>query len=267
MPPLAYDEADMEHLVVAAAALGGAALTFFSGFGLGTVLLGAFVFWFPLPVAVAATAVVHLANNLFKLALVGRHASWPVAWRFGLPAMAGAWAGARLLERLGEAPVLASYILGGHLREIDALGLAIGLAMVIFAVVEGTTVLDRARVPSPRLALGGLLSGFFGGLSGHQGALRSAWLVRRGLTAEAFVATGVVIAVAVDVTRLAAYAAAPDVLGRVTGEPLVRTAALCAFAGSWLGSRLIRKVTHAAVQRAVALGLLLIGTGLAAGLL
>ena len=44
------------------------------------------------------------------------------------------------------------------------------------------------------LAAGGLLSGFLGGLSGHQGALRSAFLIKCGLSKEVFIASGVVIA-------------------------------------------------------------------------
>ena len=45
-------------------ALAASLLSFFSGFGLGTLLLPAFAVVAPLDVAVAATAVVHLANNL-----------------------------------------------------------------------------------------------------------------------------------------------------------------------------------------------------------
>ena len=55
-----------------------AALTFVSGFGLGTILLPVFALLYPLPVAVAATAVVHLLNNIFKLLLLGRHADWRI---------------------------------------------------------------------------------------------------------------------------------------------------------------------------------------------
>lgn len=257
----------MDLLAVAAAALLGAALTFFSGFGLGTVLLGAFVFWFPAPIAIAATAVVHLANNLFKLVLTGRHAAWPIAWRFGVPAVAGAWMGAQALAWLGTAPVLVRYALFGRVHEVDALDAAVGSAMMAFALLESTDVLDRAPGRGTGLAVGGWLSGFFGGFTGHQGALRSAWLVRSRLAPATFVATGVVIAVAVDLTRLAAYAGTPELLERVAAEPLVLTATGAAFAGSWVGSRLVRKVTHRAVQRAVAVGLLLIGAGLVSGLI
>jgi hypothetical protein len=47
--------------------------------------------------------------------------------------------------------------------------------------------------------VGGILSGFFGGLSGIQGAIRSAFLVKSGLKKEAYIATGVVIACFVDI--------------------------------------------------------------------
>jgi uncharacterized protein len=53
--------------------------------------------------------------------------------------------------------------------------------------------------------VGGLIIGFFGGLSGNQGALRSAFLIRYKLSKEVFIATGVLIACFIDVTRLSVY--------------------------------------------------------------
>jgi len=54
----------MDYALVLVVSLVAAGVTLFSGFGLGTVLMPAFALVFPLPVAAAATAVVHLANNL-----------------------------------------------------------------------------------------------------------------------------------------------------------------------------------------------------------
>jgi hypothetical protein len=71
--------------------------TLFCGFGPGTLLLPAFALFFPLEVAVAATAAVHRANNAFKLLLLARRAVREVTLRFGLPAVAGASGGAALL--------------------------------------------------------------------------------------------------------------------------------------------------------------------------
>ena len=75
----------IDYLIVAAVALLASALTLFSGFGLGTLLMPVLALLFPLPLAIAATAIVHLANNLFKLALVARHANWEIVGRFGVP--------------------------------------------------------------------------------------------------------------------------------------------------------------------------------------
>jgi uncharacterized protein len=57
----------MEYLVVCVVAVLMSALTLFSGFGLGMVLMPAFALFFPVPVAIAAAAVVNLANNGARL--------------------------------------------------------------------------------------------------------------------------------------------------------------------------------------------------------
>jgi uncharacterized membrane protein YfcA len=91
----------MDILVVAIVAALASALTLFSGFGLGTILLPAFALFFPAPVAVAATGVVHLLNNLFKGSLFWKRADWPTIFRFGFPAVPAAIVGAWMLTLLG----------------------------------------------------------------------------------------------------------------------------------------------------------------------
>jgi uncharacterized membrane protein YfcA len=71
----------MDYVLICAVALLISMLTLFSGFGLGTVLMPAFGLFFPAPVAVAATSVVHLATNIFKVGLVGRAADKDVVLR------------------------------------------------------------------------------------------------------------------------------------------------------------------------------------------
>lgn len=261
----------MQYVAVSVAALIASTLSFFSGFGLGTLLLPAFALFFPVPVAVAATGVVHLASNLFKAALVGRRASVPVLVRFAVPAAIGALVGARLLERVAAAPPLLVYTLGGSQHEVTPVKLTIALLMVAFAALELHPRLARLSFDRRWLMLGGFISGFFGGLSGHQGALRSAFLARVGLDKEAFVATAAMSAVVVDVTRLTAYAAMFHAARFGELDPglagLVLAATLAAFAGSLAGMRLLPGVTVRAIQ--LVLGGMLLGTavGLGAGLL
>lgn len=53
--------------------------------------------FFPLETAIAMAAMVHLANNLFKIGLLGKHANRQVLLRFGLPAIITAFAGTTLM--------------------------------------------------------------------------------------------------------------------------------------------------------------------------
>lgn len=250
----------MDYAVICAAALLASALTLFSGFGLGTLLMPVFAIFFPVDVAVALTAVVHFLNNLFKLVLLGRHSDKSVVLRFGLPAVAAALLGALALRWLSGLPPIAHW--GSH--EIHPVKLVVAILMAIFAVLEivPTPPIDRKWLP-----VGGLLSGFLGGLSGHQGALRSAFLVKAGLTKEAFVASGVVIACLVDVTRLAVYAENYSAAGLQQNGPLLAAAAGAAFLGAWVGSRLVRKVTVKALQIVVSVMLFVIAFGLGAGII
>ena len=257
----------MAYFTICLTALLVAGVTLFSGFGLGTVLMPAFALFFPVEIAVAATAVVHLANNLFKVALVGRHADWGVAVRFALPGALAAMAGAALLHWFGRFAPLAAYDLGSRTFVILPVKLVVGLLIILFALFELVPRLRRLSVGRKYLVLGGLLSGFFGGLSGNQGAFRSAFLMKLGLSKEAFVGTGTVAAVVVDVARIAVYGFSLRAQPLGAAGPLVAAAIGAAFAGSFLGARLLHKVTLHAIQVLVGVLLLAIGAGMAAGLL
>lgn len=260
----------MAYVIVCVVAIVVSALTFFSGFGLGTLLMPAFALFFPVPVAVASTAVVHLANNIFKAALIGRQANWAVVWRFAAPATVTAMIGAALLTLFDRLPALATYEAGGQRHQITAVKLVIAAIIIIFALFDLLPALSNLAFERKYLPLGGALSGFFGGLSGHQGALRSAFLIKAGLEKEVFIGTGVVSAVMVDIARLLVYGAAfyssrLSVLGSQTGG-LVLAASLAAFAGAFIGRRLLTRVTLRGVQVTVGLMLILLGLGLGAGL-
>ena len=232
----------MEYLVICFFAFIVSGLTLFSGFGLGTLLMPLFALFFPVEIAVALTAAVHFLNNIFKFILLGQYADRQAVLRFGLPAIFTALIGASLLLRLSEMQPLISYSLAGREFQIVPVKLTIALLMVSFALFELAPRFEKLSFEKKYLPLGGIVSGFFGGLSGHQGAMRSAFLIKCGLTKEGFIATGVVIACIVDIARISIYA--PHLLPKVSGNmPLVSAAAVSAFAGAFLGKKFIRKVT------------------------
>jgi uncharacterized membrane protein YfcA len=257
----------VELLIVCIASLLASALTLFSGFGLGTLLMPVVALFFPLELAIAMTAMVHLANNLFKIGLLGRKADGSVLLRFGIPAIGAAFVGAALLLYLGEAEPIYEYEAFGSNQQVSLLKLVIGTLIVLFVVLELSPTFAKTALHRKWLPLGGVISGFFGGLSGHQGAFRSMFLIKIGLEKEAFVATGVVLAVMVDIARMVIYGADISTQGDAVEWTLVIGASVSAFTGAYVGAKVLQKVTLRSVQLIVSALLIVVGAGLITGVL
>ncbi|MGQ3684506.1 MAG: TSUP family transporter [Candidatus Loosdrechtia sp.] len=262
----------MDYLVICTVALIVSALTLFSGFGLGTLLMPAFAIFFPIEIAIAATAIVHLANNLFKLALVGKLANYKIVLIFAVPASIMAITGALLLNYFTDVPPITEYTFSGRTFSITVVKIVIGILLAIFAILELNPRFEKLGFHPKYIPLGGALSGFFGGLSGQQGALRAAFLIRTGLKKESFIGTNVVSAVVVDISRLAVYGATfvaknVAVLQNHINIRLVFAAVFTAFLGSFIGSRLMKKITFRTIQIIVGMLLLFVSIMLGIGLI
>lgn len=257
----------MGFLVICTVAALASGLTFFSGFGLGTLLLPAFAVFFAVEQAVALTAIVHFLNGLFKLALVWRHIDRKVVLRFGFPAIVGAFAGAWLLVRVAKTGALFSYAAFDRTIEIMPAKLVVGILLLCFACAEMLPAFRKITFASKYQPLGGFLSGFFGGLAGMQGALRSAFLVKSGLDKATYVATGAAIAFLIDVSRLSIYAPLIIAQHGALDYPLLTAAVIAALAGSLLGNRYLHKATLPGIQTVVAILLFVVALGLISGLL
>ncbi len=261
----------MIYAVVCIAAVCVAGLTLFSGFGLGSLLMPVFAVFFPLPVAVAATAVVHLLNNVFKAGLLFKAVDRQVFLHFGLPAVLAALPGAALMLQLSGLEPWWVWHVGERACVITPLKFTMGVLILGFLLLE-LKPLANVKAGLGMLWVGGLASGFFGGLSGHQGALRALFLRSRGMSPAAFAATQAMIAIGVDVTRLLVYgvgffALQASAVSQAGVWPVVLAATVCAFAGSYAGSRYLKKVRNSVVQVITAVLLALVGAGLASGLI
>jgi len=255
----------MDILLLSIVAFLVSILTFFSGFGLGTILTPVFMLFFPVEVAIALTGVVHFFNNIFKLLLVGKNADKGVVLRFGLPAVLAAIAGAWLLLRMTGLEPLFTYAAFGRTFEVFPVKFIISILLIIFATMELIPYFNKLQFGKDKLPIGGALSGFFGGLSGNQGALRSAFLIKAGLSKEAFIGTAVVVSTFVDFTRLGVYATRFAQTGLHDNVLLVGIVTLSAIAGAYTGNKLLKKVTLRFLQVAVAVLLIVVSIGLGAG--
>jgi uncharacterized membrane protein YfcA len=254
-----------ELIIICIAAFLASILTFFSGFGLGTILMPVFALFFPVEIAIALTGVVHFANNLFKMALVGKHTDKQVLLRFGIPAIFASFAGAWLLMQISGFQPLFGYNLGGKQFEVTPVKLIIAILLLFFSLFEVIPRFQKIQFSKNKQILGGVLSGFFGGLAGIQGALRSAFLIKSGLSKEAFIATGVVIASLVDITRLSVYAKRFFSSNLNENLHLIVVGVVSAIAGAIIGKKLLQKITLGIIQIFVSIMLIIISLALGVG--
>ncbi len=144
--------------------------------------------------------------------------------------------------------------------------------MIIFAVFEIIPDMKSFNVTNKWIPVGGILSGFFGGLSGHQGALRTAFLIRTGLQKKEFIGTLVGCSLLVDITRITVYGftfikSEFTLLDRTGLLNLLIVGTLAAFVGTTIGRYLLEKITFRSIQYTVASMLFLLAIGLGMGVI
>lgn len=250
--------------------LAGSLLTFFSGFGLGTLLLPTFSVFFPIEIAITFTAIVHFFNNVFKVSTLFRHVKFPILYSFGVTALIGAFLGANTLAYLLDSSVnrlIFSYRLGGYSFCVTLLNMLVGALILLFGLNE-LFKFKFFSISKKSLLAGGFFSGFFGGLSGHQGALRSAFLIHYKLSKEAFIACGVCIALIVDITRMTVYMQ-QDMFNANASLPWknILVALSGAMIGVLLGRSFLKKITISWVNKIVHTFLIIMGLALISGIL
>ena len=166
-----------------------AALTVPAGFGLATMLTPVVLLWLPPHEAVAAVAIIHGAHNAWKLKLLRANVDFTAVKRYGWALVIGAIIGAVLHSHIPSDPLL----------------LVVGIALIILPILSVTERWTNIRLPDSEDRIGGFGSGFFGGLTGHQGALRAMFLQKRLPDKVAYAATASILALAVDLTRIPIY--------------------------------------------------------------
>ena len=144
----------MEIIVICLAAFFTAILTFFSGFGLGTILMPVFALFFQIDIAIALTGIVHFSNNLFKISLVGKNADKEVLLRFGIPAIIASFVGAWLLLRITKMPFALEYHLWSRDFEITPVKLVVAILLIIFSLLEIVPSIQNIQFSKNKLVFG-----------------------------------------------------------------------------------------------------------------
>ena len=159
------------------------------GFGIGSLMTPLLAVQFGTATAVALVTLPHTMATAFRCWRLRAHVDRHVLVRFGLLSAAGALAGALIYTRLG--PGALTRVLGGLL--------------VLTAIAQLTGWASRWQPMGWLVALFGFLSGFFGGVAGNQGGLRSAALTAFGLSPVRLIATATATGLLVDAARTPVY--------------------------------------------------------------
>ena len=256
----------MEVLIISIVAFLAALLTFFSGFGLGTILTPVMLIFFPPEIAISLTGIVHFCNNIFKLTIIGGQFNKEVLIKFGIPAVLFAFAGSCALFFISN-DTLFTHHLFVNKTDVSYLQFFIAIILIFFALIDLIPFFKKLKFNKSILPIGGILSGFFGGLTGNQGALRSAFLIKMNLEKSVFIATTVVISFFVDLTRISVYISKIKDFEISNYLILGLAAIISAIAGSFIGFKSLKKITLNFIRNLVAIMILLIAFLLLLGIL
>ena len=213
-----------------------------AGFGAATIITPIAVLFMDMRTAIAVVACFHLFGNASRLFFFRRHVAWPFCFQFGLAAVVCGVVGANLTTQMSS----------------SLIKLVFGAFLLLYVAITQLAA-DRVHLPKGRSMLlgGGAASGFIAGLIGTGGAIRSACLLAFGLPKEVYLGTSAAIALAVDATRVPIY-----LTGQLLPQsmvPMVVGLIGVAFAGAWLGRRLVHRVSAVGFRRFVMVMLAVMG--------
>jgi hypothetical protein len=229
--------------LTALASAAGAAIASVSGFGLGSLLTPVLARQAPMGEAVALVALPHAVATAMRLLLLRRAIDWALLRWFGVASAAGGIVGALVASRVASPAVLL---------------LVFGVLLISSGTMGVTGWAARAPASRAWSVIGGVASGFFGGLVGNQGGVRSAALLSARVSRDAFVATATASAMLVDAVRLPIYLTRmPGLLAREWPVLLVATAG--AVCGTLAGLALLRRIPESRFRVVVSTVVLVLG--------
>lgn len=155
-----------------------------TGFGTSTIMVPVLLLFFPLPQTLLLVGIIHWFGDIWKMVLFKKGFYWKLVLSFGIAGTITTFFGARIVFKVSQS--LLSQILGGFL-----------VLYVVFLFLKPTFKVAKNTATAIN---GGALSGFFAGLFGIGGAVRSVFLSAFNLPKAVYIATAGAIALVIDTT-------------------------------------------------------------------
>jgi uncharacterized membrane protein YfcA len=230
------------ELAVVLAGLFGGAVASVAGFGIGSLLTPVLAASTGAKIAVAAVSIPHAIGTSIRFWRFRRAVDWRIVRSFGITSAAGGLTGA-LLNTFSSG---------------RALEIVFGCLLMLAGASQVTGFARRWRLRGALAWLGGAVSGFFGGLVGNQGGIRTAAMLGFDVDKRRFVATTTAVAWLIDAARVPVYLAAERTALAALWSTIV-IAAAAVTVGTLFGERLLARVPDTKFRVVVGSLLLLLG--------
>jgi len=232
----------MEIVYIALLTILASGIGTITGFGTSTILIPILLLYLPLPETLLVVGVIHLSGDIWKMILFRKGFDWKLVLTFGITGIITSYIGAMIVFSASQDILLR--ILGGFM-----------LAYVIFLLFK-----PGFKIPKKNMTAitGGGLSGFFAGIFGVGGAIRTLFLSAFDLPKAVFIATTGAIAFLIDSTRITTY-----LVNGVRLDDLFLWGVLAfipaSFAGTALAKKVVDKIPQKWFRMVVALFLFVMG--------
>lgn len=213
-----------------------------AGFGSSLIMLPVVVFYFPLPIALLFVGIIHLFNDFWQVLLFKKSANRKLLVTFGIPGIAFSLLGASVIINQNQETILQ----------------ILGYSIITYVAI--ILIKPKFKIPNNVLSsfLGGSLSGFFAGITGISGPVRSIFLSSFDLPKETYLVTSGVIAIMIDSTRLYIYHTGGAELPDSLLEYMVLFIVI-SFIGAEIAKRFVNKIPQEEFRKFIAFFLLLVG--------
>ncbi|MGB8367532.1 MAG: sulfite exporter TauE/SafE family protein [Candidatus Babeliales bacterium] len=212
-----------------------------TGFGLSTIMLPTLLLFLPFAQVVLLVSIIHWFHGGLNTLLFRTGIDWHLFAYFGIPGMITTVLGARLLGMESQ-------------QLLPFLGLFL-IAYSLLLLLAPAFQLPHSRVTC---LIGGSLSGFFAGIFGMRGTVRSMFLTAFNLPKIVYIATTSMISFAVDSTRMLVYINEGINLDQSLWLGLLFFIP-ASFLGSYIARSLLHKIPAQSFRTIIAVFLLLIG--------
>lgn len=212
-----------------------------AGFGSSVMFVPLANFFYSASLVLSLTSILHVFSNTSKIWLFWKYIDWKLCWLYGIPSLLLTILGAQLTKQHPST----------HIE----------WALAIFLIFFSTLLLIfphlKLKAAPSTAILSGAMAGFLAGFMGTGGAIRGMSLVAFNLGKNAFVGTSAAIDFGVDLSRMIIYFRHGFFdLNYLSYVPLLL---LASFLGSYLGKKLLNRISQEYFRKIVLVLILCIG--------